>query len=301
MKKFITSILCITLVMSLAACSAKEPEPTTTTTTTTETTAATVLDTSEATSEPEPDGTSAAVTEQNLNPASEYVEHKIEIFKAFDPKCYGMGEDETLEYHFPRLLINSSYADEINKNISRTVEKYKKCFTDENDRGEVFRTAYLSYLSKENVLSLVFISYSTNDITEYMVFNIDVKTGEKVDNARIAEIAGVSDIRKAAMDVLQRDYNEGSTYKVENYKVVVEPGEIKTNDHKNVEKTFSERYLNDKMQIGLTDEGKMFFVIMVYTSGGADFYDYVIDVDDNYLDYEDNPFWTGEKYEYEDE
>ena len=59
---------------------------------------------------------------------------------------------------------------------------------------------------------------------------------------------------------------------------------------KNVERSFGKKYLNDKMQIGLTDEGKLFFISTCGSAGGADFYDYVYDVNGYWLDEETNSF-----------
>ena len=65
---------------------------------------------------------------------------------------------------------------------------------------------------------------------------------------------------------------------------------------KDVEKTFSEKNLNDKMQIGLTNEGKMFFISTIDTTAGAEFYNWVYDVNGTSLDDEDNPCWVGEHF-----
>ncbi len=307
MKKFLASVLCLTLVMSVAACStAKEPEQTTEPTTTTTTTTTTITEASEKSAEDtsgtstvsEPEETTAAVTEQNANPASEYVELRKESFKVSNWEKNGMNDD-TLEYYIPRLLIKSSYADKVNKEINKAVEFYKQNFKDEG-HPIVYHTGYLAYLTKEDVLSLVFISYVEYELNEYKVYNINVKTGEKVDNAKIAKIAGVSSIRKAAKDALQNFYNKVGWFTIKDYKFVLEPDQVMDDQMRGVESTFSKKYLNDKMQIGLTDEGKMFFITTINEMAGADYYDFVFDVDGTILDDEDNPFWTGERSQEED-
>ena len=130
-------------------------------------------------------------------------------------------------------------------------------------------------------------------MNEYKVYNIDVKTGEKVDNARIAQIAGVSSIRQEAMNALQNWYNNMEIVKVSNYKVVLKDGQKMDAQLKAVEETFSEKYLNDNMQIGLTNEGKMFFITTVEAMAGADLYQWVFDADGNDIDDEDNPYYVG--------
>ncbi len=300
MKKILASVLCLTLVMSLAACSGvKEPEQTTENTTTTATTESTTTEattttttepsekSSETTSESKTEDTSASVTDKKANPASAYIEVKTEHAKMKDSEDRGYGDGE-FEYPYPQLLIKSSYANSVNNEIKKTVEKYKKNLN--NEQEDVFgSTGYAAFLTKEGVLSLIFISYNEYELNEYKVYNIDVKTGKKVDNKRIAKIAGVSNIRKAATDALQNFYNDKGWFKIKNYKLVDNP----TGDDyvmRGVEGSFSKKHLNDKMQIGLTEEGKMFFVSTVGVMAGADFYDYVYDVNGYWLIEEDNAF-----------
>ena len=292
MKKYITSILCITLIMSLAGC-VNPNAPEQTAGNNTKTTAETSVDPSE--------GTTATVTNPAFDTASACIQDKVEKLKMPDAESYGEDEDSELEYHIPQLLIKSSYADKINKEISGKVEKYKKNLSSQEDEL-ITHTDYAAFLTKEGVLSIVFFAIGEWDLNEYKVYNIDVKTGEKVDNARIAEIAGVSSIRKAAMDALQKYYNDREWIKLENYKVVLEPGQKKDDQMKDVERMFSEKYLNDKMQIGLTDEGKMFFITTVDEMAGAEYYEHVFDVNGYDLDEEANtfvPFDTGDDEDYD--
>jgi len=276
MKKVIAAILSITMVMSLASCSKKTQGSSTAAP------GATVNETFD-TAPSESSGTVETVA----NPASEFVKDRVEKAKVSDE-----GEEEEVEYHIPELQIKSAYADSVNKEIAQAFEKYKKDLNNE-DGLQFYSTAYIPYLTKEGILSLVFIAYEATDMNVYKVYNIDTKTGEKVENARIAEICGVSDIRKAAMDALQSWYNNMEIVKVKDYKVVAENGEKIDEQMKDVEKTFSEKYLNDKMQIGVTNEGKMFFVSQVCTMAGADFYDWIYDVSGNDVDDEENQYWVG--------
>ena len=167
--------------------------------------------------------------------------------------------------------------------MNKMIKGYQKAFKDKEDIGE-YGTEYIAYLTKDGILSIAFINTYPNDMIECRVYNIDVITGEKVDNARIAQIAGVSNIRKSAMDALQAKYNKEKFYKLKNYKVVVKKGKKKNVDQKNVEKSFGSKLLNDKMKIGLTNEGKIFFVsdfvtgsgdenTGIYDATGKDFYD----------------------------
>ena len=287
MKKFLASVLCITIAMSLAACSKKAPEQTETV----QPTDITVETSGKAVTEP------SATVSTIANPAFEYIKTKVDrITVAGEVDEDGdKEEDEVLSYYVPELLIKSSYAESVNKEINAAYEKYKKNLKNE-ELEQFYGTSYIAYLTKEGILSLVFISYGEYELNEYKVYNIDTKTGEKVDNKRIAELAGVSNIRKTAMDALQNLYNKMDIFKIKDYKVVLEKGEKKDEQMRDIEKTFSEKYLNDKMQIGITNEGKMFFVSTIDTTAGAEFYNWIYDVDGTTLDDEDNPYWVGDRF-----
>ena len=293
MKKFLAAMLCVTTIMSLTACGKKEPG---------QTDSPNPTASLEESFETVPDGSSTPTT-TIANPASEYVKDKVEkiklIFEA-DPEEGDEEEEEEAEFHYPEIQIKSSYAESVNKEIAEAVKKYMKDL--ENEEAEhYFGSAYAAYLTKDNILSVVFMAYEETDLNAYKVYNFDAKTGEKVENARIAKSAGVSDIRKAAMDALQNWYNQTEIVQIKDYKVVRKNGEKYTAEMKEIEKTFSEKYLNDKLQIGITNEGKLFFITTVDTTAGAELYDWVFDADGNDIDDEDNPYWVGQRSPDEEE
>ena len=298
MKKLISAILSFAIVMSLTACYGKNQsgqtvsETTTEVTETTETTETTkASETAETTTAAETTETTAAAV---LN-KSDYIKDKVVKFKIKEDynKKKKKWTYSTLEFHFPELLIKSDYADSINAAMDKMIKNYTKEFKDQLDTGDL-GTEYISYLTKDGILSIVFIETFPNDQIECKVYNIDVKTGEKVDNARIAQIAGVSNIRKSAMDALQALYNKGKVAKLKNYKVVKKKGQKKNEEDKAVEKSFSEKYLNDKMRIGLTDEGKIFFV-SEYFDGCCDDNNAIYDANGKDLYDDKNPNWVGQK------
>ena len=155
-------------------------------------------------------------------------------------------------------------------------------------------TEYIAYLTKDGVLSIIFIETSPNDHIDCRVYNIDVITGEKVDNARIARIAGVSNIRTTAMNALQAKYNKEKYYKIKNYKVVKKSGKKKNSIDKDVEKSFGSKLLNDKMKIGLTSEGKIFF-ISDYIDANGDERTGIYDANGKDLYTEKNSNWVRQK------
>ena len=297
MKKLISTALICTMLFSFAACNSRKPEQTApesseaivqVTETTKAPEATETADASETDETTAPSETTEAVTVESMAAAvgkkKDYLKDKVVKFKVKEDynKKKKKWTYNTIEFHFPVLLIKSSYADSINKAMEKMIKKYKKEFKDMYDTGD-YGTEYIAYLTKDGIMSIVFIETFANDQIECKVYNIDVTTGEKVDNARIAQIAGVSNIRKAAMDALQNRYNKEKHYKVKNYKVVKKKGQKKDEDDKAVEKSFNTKHLNDKMKIGLTNEGKIFFVSgyfdgccedndTVYDASGKDLY-----------------------------
>ena len=289
MKKIVATALICAMMFSLAACSGKQPETTITetsetTTLVTETTQAAET-TAAQTSETTADATTASKNAAGLN-KEDYVKNAQSKYKS-----YVNGSDS---YCAPEILIKSSYADSVNKEIQKRFEKIKKELKSDNEIDiEISGTEYIAYLTKDGILSVAFIERRSKTLVH--VYNIDVKTGEKVDNARLAEIAGVKSIRTAAMDALQNEYNSihenfygaSAGRKVENYKVKPENGKKLNEDERGKQATFGEKYLNDNMKVGLTDEGKMFFVITLFD---ALLYErYVLDADGNDLRKKDNP------------
>ena len=254
MKKLLASVLCVSIAMSLAACSGKQQETTVSETTTqvTETTEITETTTAVETTET----TTTAATTAPVLKKKDYVKNVRAKYKSY------VKGDPDKSFTAPEILIKSEYAEQINKEIENLFKGYKKAM--KKDACDVCGTEYMVCLTKEGILSVVFKEYKIGgDI--FHVYNIDVTTGEKVDSARLAEIAGVSDIKKAARDALQ-DYYNGSESgpKFKNYKAVVKKGKKLTNDAKKAQASFGEKYINDNMAVGLTDEGKMFYVLTVW-------------------------------------
>lgn len=302
-KVFATALIC-TMLFSLAACNSSKPqqtapestESTTEVTETTQDTEATETTTAE-TAETTAEATTATETSETaatvLN-KKDYLKDKVLKFKVKDTynKKKKKWTYETYEYHFPVLLIKSSYADAINKAMEKKISAYQKEFKKNGDTEGV--TEYIAYLTKDGVLSIVFIETSPNDHIDCRVYNIDVKTGEKVDNARIAQTAGVSNIRKTAMNALQAKYNKEKYYKIKNYKVVKKNGKKKNSIDKDVEKSFNSKHLSDKMKIGLTNEGKIFF-ISDYIDANGDERTGIYDANGKDLYTEKNSNWVRQK------
>lgn len=279
MKKLIATALICAMMFSLAACSGKQPETTVTetsetTTQVTETTETTAETTTETTTAAETTTETTAATTAKILTKKDYVKNARSKYKSY--------VKNSSTFYAPELLIKSPYADSVNNKIAALFKSYKK------DLKNISGTEYLVYLTKEGILTIVFKEVRKNDT--FRVFNIDVTTGEKVDNARMAEIAGVKSVRQAAMDTLQELYNTSDfglgIIKFKNHKPVVAKGKKLTKDQKKAAATFEKKYLNENMQIGLTDKGKMFFIFTVWT---GNYEQLVFEFDEGDLWYEDNP------------
>ena len=282
MKKIVATTLVCAMMFSLAACSCKQPEMTVSETTaqvkeTSETTK--VTETTETTAAPETNESTPAATAKILK-KKDYVKNVRSKYKSY------VNGDPDKSFTAPEILIDSDYADSINQEIENLFRGYKKAMKKGN--CSVDGTEYMVCLTKEGILSVVFMedkSVSKN----FRVYNIDVTTGEQVDNARIAEIAGVKNIRQYGMDVLQNYYNGSSTGpKFKNYKAVAKKGKKLTKDDKKAQASFDEKYINDNMAVGLTDEGKMFLVLTIWDNV-LGYQKEVIEKDEGDLWYEDSP------------
>ncbi len=280
MKKIIAAILSMMMVISFASCGKKQGQA-----------GATAAGTAAGTAA---DGKTSATSKPN--PAEKYVKHKVEkiTIPGYADEDGEIVEEEVIEFHMPEISIKSSYTESINKEVTKDISDCRAELVKQGTT-EYGGSEYIAYLYNEQILSVVFIVLGPNDTDFYHVYNIDVKTGEKVDNARIAQIAGVSSIRQTAMEALQTYYNRSENYKIENYKVVKEAGDVSDEEAQEIERSFGEKYLNDNMLVGLTDEGQMFFISELETESGS-FYN-MFDQKGTDLSTDDNPARVGYIYE----
>ena len=148
MKKLIATLLCLTMAMSLASCSRKGPEQTS------EKNEPGVFETEV------PLTQTAEPAETTSNLAADFVKGKTEKIAFGEEDDYGYRDEAAL--YVPELLIKSSYADSVNKEISDAYEKIKNDLN-KNDKADYSGTSYIAYLTKEGVLSLVFTIYDENN------------------------------------------------------------------------------------------------------------------------------------------
>jgi len=277
MKKFLAAALASAMMLSLAACGKKDVTPTcaggteTTPESETETTATASSEDETTTATPEDSG------------ISKYVKDARDTYKHL--------ERENGKYHAPEILIDSEYARSINEEIAHRFESYDAALV-KDKYCHYTSTKYIAYLTKEGILCVVFVECGEWDDDIYHLYNIDVQTGGYVDNKRIAETAGVTDIAVAAKNAVQAYYNATGNIKIENYKVVKDNNEPLNAMEKEIEDSFLDERLNDKMLVGLTSEGKMFFISALGAFGGAEWYNRMYDVNGVSLDTFENSDWV---------
>jgi len=244
--------------------------------------------TAQTTQETEPSESALATSETTVVPTS--APAGFSFGKASDYVIDVRSEFMHLEnegiYHVPRVLLNSSYAEEMQLEVEHCFAVYD---TEIEEYGEAHysSTDYAAYLTEGGILSVVFVEHGMWDDDIYHVWNFDVVTGNRVDNRTIAEVAGIQDIRTAAMDAVQAYYNRTGVFSVENYEKVTPDFEYVDQA---VENSFSEENLNDDMPIGLRDDGSIFFITEIASIAGAEWYYHMIDAGG--ADLYNDPAWV---------
>ena len=278
MKKLTAVLLTSAMVFSLTACGKSNVTPTRDGGT--ETTKEEVVTTESETSTEAPETTD---TESENGNIEKYVKDARDTYKHL--------ERDGNKYHAPEILIDSGCAKDLNQEIARRFESYEAAITTDG-YSHYTSSDYIVYLTKEGILTIVFVERGEWDDDIYHLYNIDVNTGDYVDNARLAEIAGITDIGKAAKDAVQAYFNATGNVKIENYKVVKDNNEPLNAMEKEIEDSFLDERLNDKMLVGLTSEGKMFFISALGAFGGAEWYNRMYDVNGISLDTFENSDWV---------
>ena len=262
MKRLVAAALASAMMLSVAACN---KDTHVTCDGGTETTPSSEIETEEKIVITDDPDASLPLPEEPITQAdiSKYVKDARDTYKHLE-------KDEYAGYHVPEILIDSESAKSINEEIAKRLEMYEAAITTDGE-SHYYASEYIAYLTKEGILTVVFVELGIWDDDIYHVYSIDVTTGNGVDNARLAEIAGVTSISAAAKDAVQAYYNCSGQVKIENYKVV------SVNDSLNgmeqaIQDSFDDDRLNDNMLIGLKSDGTIFFISALGAFGGAEWY-----------------------------
>ena len=279
MKKIVSILLASAMVMSLAACNANDNgsgksgrdgetvgdskpawgSETSEYTEPTETEEETTTTTTETTQE---------VTASKYGVVTDYVSDLVDNYKDY-------GE----HYHVPYVNIESDYTAQMREEIDGIFAYFDEII-ERDGYCHYTATHYLACLSPDGILSIVFVESGDWDDDVFRVWNIDCTTGQKVDNAKLAELAGINDIRTAAMDAVQLFINiRGGGITCENHEPV-NTADVYVDE---VKATFSEERINNDMRMGVTGDGTVFFISNVVSLGGAPAYYEIYDINGNNL------------------
>lgn len=190
------------------------------------------------------------------------------------------------EYHVPEVVFKTSYAAEMKQEIDGCFAVYADLIA-EYGYSHYYSTHYIAFISPGGVLSIVFVEIGEWGDDIYHVWNFDINTGNKVENSKIAQLAGVKSIRQAAMDAVQKNLNQSGMIVVKDYQLVSSDYDYMKDT---VANSFSKENLNDNMPVGLTNEGKMFFISPIASFAGADYYYTMYDIDGN--GFYNDPAWV---------
>lgn len=202
--------------------------------------------------------------------------------------------DEVYSYKIPKININSSEVDEINKEINdKIISQAKECiqFLEKNEGGGLYRVDY-SYYINNNVLSIVINLEYDSDIVDYYVYNINITTGAKVTNEEILKIKKMTDnqfsekLSSAAKIKFINKYGSKDAYMndLKNSDAFNEESELKEQESIYVtqyNKTISTSNCKiDNNKIYLSDNQNLNVVTTIYSLAGADEYEHILNLDD---------------------
>lgn len=287
MKKMVAVLLATVLCvpMSLCGCKPRETEPeseftppsvdteaSTSDTETSETTEAT-SETSLDTEDPSSDTSETETAETFLTLESVYVSDCGDEYA-------GTGYDH-IAYHVPQIELESEDAGTINGEIKALVDEY--LVADSEEEAAFGYSDYNVYITDSNLMTVVFCLFGWTDDDVFYMWTIDLDSGTRLTNREIADAAGISDVRAAAMYALDR-YFEAFNLTASGG-VVTEPdfigGELNPEgpnyDYYTISEevteaalnTYSEDTLNEDMMIGLDADSHLIFSSQVVSLGGA--------------------------------
>lgn len=202
--------------------------------------------------------------------------------------------DEVYSYKIPKININSSEVDEINKEINDKIISQAKegiQFLEKNEGGGLYRVDY-SYYINNNVLSIVINLEYDSDIVDYYVYNINITTGAKVTNEEILKIKKMTDnqfsekLSSATKIEFINKYGSKDAYMndLKNSDAFNEESELKeqesiyvTQYNKNIS---TSNCKIDNNKIYLSDNQNLNVVTTIYSLAGAEEYEHILNLDD---------------------
>lgn len=213
------------------------------------------------------------------NVSTEEIE-TVKTIKKLDPSkdliysiknSFEAGQDKNIQVIRPVINIDSEYVNEVNEEIKAiytpTEENLEFVGLNESTVWEEKTEKYLN----DNILSVV-VDYSSREYVFnplYKAYNIDVYTGEKITTADILALKGideetfVSNLKEAYKAKYIEEYgNESDDFSLEQ-----------------MNNTISDENCNASVDIYLNIEGKICAIANIYSTAGADSYNYLVVTD----------------------
>lgn len=193
-------------------------------------------------------------------------------------------------YHIPRVHLSGNYADAINTEIYNSLYSVAEDSVKQiGEYGYPSSSAGISYrwAVNGNILSLVILRQGEYALDEYMVYNINISSGEEVSTASLIQAAGLSEgeYYEKAKQVLGSRFwsgwdpssaNFGYQYFVDFFNEQLK----RTISNENIDQ--SHPYINEN--------GQLCMIVRLYSLAGADSYWH----DLNMIEFELSPYYASE-------
>jgi len=219
------------------------------------------------------EGEKENVTENEVSVEEDKIKLKDEdediVYDYYNKKIAGN------EYKIPAINLDYGGIDEINDEIADLVEKDLKRIENvtELPEGSISKTDYRWFQNK-NILSLVFFVEGYH-VDEYYVYNLDVYTGEEIDDEEILEAEKIDTDEFATMcSEAVEDYYDNYLYSKE---IAESAGSVYTQAKS--ESIDEDNFKLSKTSMFLDDSGKVNIVAEITTIAGAGYNNFIINIE----------------------
>lgn len=112
----------------------------------------------------------------------------------YKEKVSGVANENNSSYAIPLLNINSTYADTVNNEIKKALlPEVKEFELTEKSTAITLPNLEYDFWLNDNILTLIITKPDYIILSDkYLMYNIDVNSGEEIDNKKIAEKASIN-------------------------------------------------------------------------------------------------------------
>lgn len=268
MKKLIVFLLSVVIMLSTTSCVSIGINRTPTDNTQPASTSETQTETK---TEPQTETKTEAKTEPQTQPQTQKTgsaDDYIGIYNSTNlDYTDGVGNRYTASYTVPELKLQSSDAAEINSEIQRSCMKLVDESVESSNNGTSLICLGIEYDAWMNNNDLTLLITMDNDwgLISYLVYTVDVVTGEELDNDDIAEMMNIDD------DELEEQIQDTMLdYYVNQYS-----GNSSDFYYQQLEKTISEDNV-DEAEAYINKDGEIYIHCNIFSIAGAEEYEHLI-------------------------